>query len=198
MMKIDEQIERLMSRYLDGEISLADRQTLKRELESNPAAQALLDEYRQIDAQASEALRTLCVSARTAVTARRRSRGVWLAVVGTTLAAAAALAFTLWTGAPSPRPRADEWAVGPVGPSPVVQEAPQWASTVSGRDSLSARPGAKSRLVDYVEQPALQPMRRNHRVTRDWIGVVDESGNQVYLVETRRNRTTVVPVSADY
>lgn len=55
-LKIDEQLERLIVRSIDGELSEEEQLSLDRELIRNPEARRLMDEYRSMDVACSSAL----------------------------------------------------------------------------------------------------------------------------------------------
>ena len=63
---VDERIERLISRSLDGKLTADERAELAEILRANAAARRLLDEYTEIDRLAIRAIRRDLESAKTA------------------------------------------------------------------------------------------------------------------------------------
>ena len=58
--------------------------------------------------------------------------------------------------------------------------------------------GGNAQLIDYVDRPAILPRNRRQLQTRDWIGIVNEKGDQVYLLEQNHRQTRIVPVKSDF
>src|ERR1043166_4536544 len=79
--EIDERIERLICRSLDGEATAEEQVELESALAKSEAARSLYDDYRRNDFAASAALRADFDSARTATAAGGR-RGLWLHTPG--------------------------------------------------------------------------------------------------------------------
>ncbi|MFQ5411521.1 MAG: zf-HC2 domain-containing protein, partial [Phycisphaerae bacterium] len=90
---VDERVERLISRWLDGEISPAESAELDRALAADPAARALFDDYREGDRLAAAALRE-DVGALRHPPSNGRFRGWRFAVAGAVLTAAAVVALS--------------------------------------------------------------------------------------------------------
>lgn len=198
MTVIDEHVELLITRYVDGEITADDWRTLEAELARNPAARRLVDEYQRLDAQSREALRHVCISPGTAVVATRTRRGVWLGSAAGLLAAAAVLALVLRPFGSSRSPLDPDTNNAGVG-----QVADGWHSFVD-EPSLNRAPAWADRavpvahFVDYVDEVPVQPVRLKRRSTRDYISVMDEQTRSVYLLEVDNRAQKVVPVSGNF
>jgi hypothetical protein len=192
---VDERTERLICRLLDGEIAFEERAELDGVLAGNPAAQALLDEYRRMDARAADALRFDFHSATTAAAPRRRS-GLWLATAGGLLAAAAVIALSfladLWSGTikPNPLPPIPMAAGTDAGIVPPGQDpGPQLAGNGVGR--------AGPQFAEYrnVDQ---RPVRRLRDVQRDWIGIPSADMKTILIIERKAQSTRITPISGDF
>ncbi len=143
MYHVPEDMERLIVRHLDGELTQDEELVLSRELLRNPAARRLMDEYQGIDRLATAALskellgatdpRLLAVgspSARSA--ARLRPHRGWLLVPGAIAAAFLALAMPRWDSLTAPQaPKFTESAplTPQIHPVPVAQPN-EWHRTV--------------------------------------------------------------------
>src|SRR5262249_2632729 len=88
---IDEHVERLIVRALDGEATAAERAELDALMAQNPAVRALHDEYERLDGAAKTALERVLVRPTPATPAPRIYRGPWLVAAAGVLAAAAAI-----------------------------------------------------------------------------------------------------------
>jgi hypothetical protein len=179
---VDERIERLISRSLDGELTADERAELAEILRTNSAAQRLLDEYAEIDRLAIRAIRRDFESAKTVAAAGRVS-GIRLAAAGAVLTAAAVVALSflpnLWTG-DSRATRTGPIVVGPQIPP---------AHTVG-----------TGQFVDYREYDSL-PQQRRQDVYRDLIGVRGKNNkNQdvIYIFERNTQATKITPISGDF
>jgi anti-sigma factor RsiW len=173
----DDHIERLICRALDGELSGEDRSVLDRILAEDPAAQALFDEYRRNDEEASAALKREFSSVMTVVVARPR-RGLWLAAAGAVLAAAAVVALSF---APA------HWSAGP------SQVADQ-----TRRRSQNVVPSiAQPMFVDYRDASQV-PMQRIRDLNRDVIGIPGSDKNTIYILERNLQSTRVSPISGEF
>jgi hypothetical protein len=188
---VDERTERLISRLLDGEITSEEQAELDGTLAGNPAAQALLHEYRRIDARAAEALRCDFYGVTTTVAPRRRS-GLWLATAGGLLAAAAVVAFSflpdLWSG----RTGSGE----PSRSVPMVMRDPGPPVDASaGMDRNGFVPPAQ--FADYRNADQ-RPVRRLRDVQRDWIGIPSADGKTIFFIERKTQTTKLTPISGDF
>lgn len=186
---VDERIERLICRSLDGELTADERAELAEILRTNAAARRLLDEYTEIDRLAIRAIRRDLESAKT-VAAAGRFRGIRLAAAGAVLTAAAVIALSflpnLWTGASRPTP------AGPV--------AVQSQIGRGGPQIPPANIGRTGQFVDYREYDSL-PQQRRQDVYRDLIGVRGKNNkNQdvIYIFERNTQATKITPISGDF
>jgi len=199
-----EHLELLITRAIDGEITAADRAILDAELKADPDARALFDSYRTIDAEAHAALQSVIDAPRTIKLPVQSSRSPrfrpWYFAVPSLLAAAAAVVFfVVPRGAqqepqPHHQPQLDT-------PQIVSNEKPPLKNLVPhvpDNPALAGMSAPGARFVDYVDQPSLQPRRLNRHTTRDWIGVVDDSGQNIYLMQNNHRRTRIVPVRGDF
>ena len=180
MTQPDEQIERLISRSLDGDLTADEQLELDRALIRSPQTRRCFEECRRSDGLAADALRTLFpVDSATPLSApatvpsgdaSRYRRGWWLVPA----AAAATLAAILMLY-PDRQPAAapDRFAAVP---SPTD-------------NAVSVLPA-----VDRRSQPPRQawgtdgPRFADHRLDRDWIGVRGADGN-IYWLEIDRTTT---------
>ena len=184
MSDVNEHLERLMTRSLDGALTEDEELELNRELIRNPEAHRLMAEYRAVDklaaaaldrAVAGEAPKFDAATWAQAVPARKRpwhARGwLWLAPGAI---AAALLALIV------PRPPLTR-----VGPTPLVR-AP--SVSIPGGAVRSPFNGARPDMMRSVRStPAI------HRNTgRDIIGVLGDDGN-LYWIEVERTRTVTLP-----
>lgn len=199
-----EHLELLITRAIDGELSPADRAILDAELQADPQARALFNEYRGIDAQAHAALQRVIDAPRTIKLPVQSSRSPrfrpWYYAVPGLLAAAAAVVFFVVPRGAQPGPRAHEQSQ-PDTPQIVSTEKPPLKNLVPHVPDNPALAGMSvpgAQFVDYVDQPSLQPRRLNRHTTRDWIGVVDDSGQNIYLMQNNHRRTRIVPVRGDF
>jgi anti-sigma factor RsiW len=94
---VDEHAERLIVRWLDGEISAAELAELQKTLGADPAARRLLEEYRRNDDLSRRALAALISGPAPVETSRSgrlaRRGGTWVAWG---MAVAAAVALCAW------------------------------------------------------------------------------------------------------
>lgn len=185
---MDPNIERLIVRQLDGEITEEELLVLNRELLRNPDAHRLWEAYRELDTVAGEALRTALAGAPTAIdpvalpvqaTPRRfrQFRRHWLMAAGAV--AAAILALVIPKPTVSPTPDGGEMVTNVVRDRPTaVREIPVIRQAGEG-------------LMRNVGMPQIQ---RN--TGRDVFGVMDENGN-IYWIEVDRTRTLRRPAVQD-
>jgi hypothetical protein len=177
--EVSEHVERLICRFLDGELTAAQRAELNAVLRRDPAARALMDDYARNDAIVASALRRDFENAMTA-TAPGRGRGLWLATAGSVLAAAAVIMFSALPTMHSPM---DGAVVGNV---PVVEHFP------------SAGTGSSLfRTIDYRDVD-MRPARRQRDVHRDVIGIRGEDKNKMYVIERGESQTRIVPIAGEF
>ncbi|MBI4718192.1 MAG: hypothetical protein HY763_10335 [Planctomycetes bacterium] len=207
MPPLNEHLERLIVRYLDGELSPGEVLELQREVLRNPQARRTLDEYERADALAAEALgqvfggeaarprvevRPSAPSPHRAIAAspirsraRRDHRGWWL-VPGAIAAALLAMVVPFpgsFRGDEAAREKLAGGAplvVHPAGPGAVPRHGLEGAS---GRAAVPVRTvadgGASSRRI-------------SRDTGREVIGVIGDDGN-LYWIEVDRTWTIKQP-----
>lgn len=180
---VDERIELLICRSLDGELAGDEFIELEGLLRTNPAARRLRDEYARIDGMAVQALRRDFESAKTAA-AGDRFRGIRLAAAGAVLTAAAVVALSflpnLWTAGVSSNPASP----GPVAVQP----------------SMGSSPSGPQQFIDYRDMDYL-PQQRRQDVYRDLIGVRgknEKNQDVIYIFERNTQATRITPISGDF
>lgn len=167
-MNVNDRIERLINRRLDGELTEDESLELDRELIRNPQARMLLEQLSRLDKLAGAAIADAC-SAETIVPAvracqvRRPASAMqsWWLVPGS-LAAGVLLYFGL--------------SLLPVG---APDRAPMSEAVSTGRPSVVVPPS--SQTVGY--QPVIQSRRF---LDREYLGVANEAGDTIYLIEMNR------------
>lgn len=192
MSLIDEQLERLIVRHLDGALSAEEERNLQRELIRNPAARQLAEEYARVDRLAGAALHdalvrapaaTLRLTAATAVTRRRWTRG-WLFVPGAMAAALLAMVVPYPGAAPS-NPK-----VTTLADRPITRSLPGSRGEIPR--IVPSDPNGVMRSVS--DSPWLAPRTRRD-TGRELIGVQGDDGN-IYWLEISRTRTVRQPERA--
>lgn len=154
MYHVPEDMERLIVRHLDGELTRDEELVLSRELLRNPAARRMMDEYQGIDRLATAALsrdllgttdpRSLAREPNCARSAARfRPHRGWLLIPGAIAAALLALAIPRWdslTARPAPR-FTESTPVAP--PQHPVHAAPpnEWHRTVGMKPKIQRDTG---------------------------------------------------------
>jgi hypothetical protein len=173
---VNDHVERLISRHLDGEITPGQQAELDRILAGEPAAQAMLDEYRQNDQFAVRALGADIGQVKTPLV-RHAPHRLWLVATGAVLTAAAVIALSFLPIFNPPRNR-------------LANNSPPALNNV--RPSTIA-----PRFVDY-NNVNLYPRQHFNDVHRDLIGIRGLDPNVIYLFERETQSTNVVPVSGDF
>jgi anti-sigma factor RsiW len=184
MSDVNEHLERLMVRSLDGALSEGDELALNRELIRNPEARRLIAEYRAVDELSIAAMddvtagATPVFDAKTwtrAGSSKRRTlqRRTWFWLAPGAIAAAL-LALIV----PKPSPIGVEL--------PPIVRAPS-APTFNGVMESPFTGGRQDMMRSVRSTPAI------HRNTgREIIGVVGDDGN-LYWIEVERTRTVTLP-----
>lgn len=185
---VDEHVERLICRCLDGEAGPEEQADLAGILVRDPSARALYETYRQLDGLAASALRRDLNDAETAVVGRR-FRGLWLATAGAVLTAAAVIALSFLPGLWSPVVE----RVSRPSPVPEVAVEPAGRPFAGRQEALPVRP----QWVDY-RQTEEWPARRFQDVRRDLIGIrSSKNKNVIFILERGSQSTRIVPISGD-
>jgi anti-sigma factor RsiW len=183
MTPVDEQLERLISRRLDGELSEAEQAEFEQMLAREPGARRLYETQVRIDSAARDALRTALPGGSptrvepmpaAAPAGRRLPRGWWAAP----LALAACLAAVV--------------ILRPMAPPPV--DSPQV--------SVDAQPIAVDQAV-AATTPIQEPLRKvtpafgrsgliDTSLQREWLGIQGSDGN-IYWIQVDHARTFRTP-----
>ncbi|MFO0973409.1 MAG: hypothetical protein U1A27_08240 [Phycisphaerae bacterium] len=213
---IDETTEILINRLIDGELSPAERAVLEARLASDATARQLVEEYRALDARAAAALRHVVVRAAQPGTAlaaasvrRRASQRRILTWAGVSLGAAAAVALSVsgiwrrsaWLQLPSNG--GASVGVANVEPTAPTDLRPRVWRPLSPNDIPPAAWGLPTgrptpQFVDYVPESSLHPNHRQTRNTRDVIGITNEAGDRIYLLEQNTRQARVRPLSREF
>ena len=170
---IDERIERLICRRLDGEAGAAELAELDAALAASPAAGRLFDEYRRNDLVASASLRADFDGAAAATAASRR-HGLWLATAGVLLGAAAIFALSFV--------------------SHLARSTPLAENSASHGKAVIQHPT----YVDYNMAGDMRPLERQQVLHRDLIGIPGPNKNTIYILERNVQSTRVAPISGDF
>jgi hypothetical protein len=179
---VDERIERLICRVLDGEASHAESVELEAILAHKGPARDLYDSYLRNDALVVTALRAEMARVKPAVAVGRR-RGLWLATACAIGAAAAVIAFSL---IPT--------ALQSTSPNGQIAMKPEPQTQRYNSDSPEE---VQPSFADYTDS-AYSPHRRQRSLVRDLIGVRGDDKNVIYIYETNTQSTRLVPVSGSF
>jgi hypothetical protein len=171
-----ENLERLISRYLDDECTRADRRRLRATLRSDPAAEALFDEYSSIDREVGQALRAAL--GRTISIHRSRSLSSRVGRVFA-VAAAACLAVIIWLNPPL--------LTGDRAEGRQPARAGSWFAPPAWEDTFDARP-------QMYERPHVG-LRGTHR---NWIVIPGDGPGEYLIVEVDRVQVRLVPIREDF
>jgi Putative zinc-finger len=173
-----ENVERLVSRFLDGECSPEERRQLEEFLKHDHTNEALFDEYASLDREFSTAMKTALGRAPLRV---RRDRGLLNRGLRSVAMVAAALAAVfLWRTPPQPAGR-NEAAAGMTASTWFI-ESP--ALPGDGFSTDSAR----------YDRPVI----RQDRSDREWIVVPAARAGEFMVIEVKRVRTRQIPIQDDF
>ncbi|HOO16175.1 MAG TPA: hypothetical protein PK920_05855 [Phycisphaerae bacterium] len=177
------ELERLISRYLDGEATPAERRDLESRANADAAIQSLLAETAAIDREVGRAMR-MAMRRTLPLPARRVKKVHWIQAVGFAAAAACiGLVFFL----SSPRPSN--------GPKHSVQR-PQPSAPM--RASWFAPPERPVDVVDQVDPADVRPQVRWRDTDRHWIVVPARQNGQFLLIQMDRLRTRAIRIQDDF
>lgn len=199
MPRDDEQLERLILRRLHREAegsAGADERELNERLRVDVSAQALMSDYRQIDARAAEAMDALLSRGADADEVARRawaadrprpaderraaSRRWWIAPAA--LAASVALGLLIPTA---------PW----VHDSTRNQRVPLGQGWVEAPAKESELPGRGASGGAALSRPVADGPHATHRSTdRELVGVMGRDGRTIYFLQIDRTRTSRVQV----
>jgi anti-sigma factor RsiW len=181
MNRVDEHIERLIVRHLDGELTPSEQDELNEILLRSGEARRLLSDYQENDRLASEVIGAVAAG-RWPRDAGTTGSGRWQRLkIGLPIAVglAAAAAIVLMIVSP-PQGTTD------LGPPPVA----------NGRQAVPEKiDAAPSEDLTYTASDLPQKGVRHTR--RDYIGIYDESRKSMLLFEVDRTRTVRIPISGD-
>ena len=182
-----EQLERLISRYLDNEATPAERGVLRRTLDQDQAARALYEELSGLDIEVQRALHR--VLDRPALHASRAG-WFWRTAQTVGLAAAACLMMMLWTWPADP---------GRFGRSD-SSRAPTQGGVFphSSAPTTQWRPEMLDQPVEVAPELLERPYRGRRHTTRNWILIPGEDPGQVYVVEVNQIQTRAVVIHGDF
>jgi len=180
---MDERLERLIVRCLDGEATPAEIAELNNLRSTDAAVRALWDEYAANDENARAALGSVLIRPTPAVAPLRARRGLWLATAAGVLAAAAAIGL-------STVPLDQRWWSPPS--SPIARVA--GAQPPANHTQLIADEGV-SRADTWQR---IQPRRDVVNVQHGLLGVFDEKTKRVYFIGVDRRNGGTTPVSSEY
>lgn len=166
---LDERIELLITRRLDGRLTESEALELNKALIRSPEARRFLEDCQRIDEVARTALCT-ATEYRPVASASGSSRSILRSLRWFGSAVAAVLLITVLARSPLP-----ERQVPLAGEHNTIT-----AITVSA-------PVAEAGLTSLIDGPR----RENERLLRDVIGVLDPRTSNVYLLEMDRQQTVV-------
>lgn len=176
-----EQLERLISRELDGECTPQQRRRLQSMLRESAQARARYEEMRAIDRAARDALRAAL--GRSPDTLRLNvQRPGWAR--GLLVAVAAGIAALVWLQAGEQTPR-----VRPSPARPLVE---------AGSDLWRLPRPATEDVVQPVPAAFERPELRWRGTQREWILIPADRPNTYMLIEMDQVRTRVIGVHRDY
>jgi anti-sigma factor RsiW len=179
---IDERIEHLINRKLDGELTDAESLELDKAVIRDPRARLLLEEYERLDGAAHAAIQatlagTVPAARPEQITEWSITRRPWWASTVLITAVAASMTLAVLLGQRS------SGLVDPAGPAGPMLTAPPAAAPHSGFD-----------LVSHVDGPR----RETRSLDRDVIGVWDRDSRSLYLLEVDSARAVVEPTRVNY
>ena len=175
MIDPSDNLERLVSRYLDGECTPEERKQLKALLRRDSAAEDFFEETAALDREFGRAMRQ---SLGRPLVVRRRTP-LWVRV--SRIAGLSAAACLVWlvlriptqpSQTPSDRPR--------------PQRASWFAPQPTAADTLAEQPVSE------------RPQVRMDKMDRHWIVVPADTPGEFLVVEVKRVKTRTVPVQEDF
>lgn len=180
---MDERLELLMTRKLDGRITPEEELELNRGLIRSPEARAAFEDYARIDALAAEALRTTVRPERhiaMPVAMPHRARFSRLAIrIGGALAACVALVVATMSGLRG-------------APEPTTPAAVSIAS--NPEPAVAARPVVAAAIDDMVEGPR----RVEQQLSKNVLAIWDEETESLYVLELNDQNRRIEPLTMSY
>ncbi len=185
----EDNLERLFSRYIDGECTPDECEHLESLVSHDAKIRASFEDYQQLDAQFGAALReaagresSVCHCSR--AVSRARIHPYWSRLGrGLALAAAACLALITW-----------HKALRPTGQIPASGQKPLQASAASW---FAPQPAAAD-VVQPVPSAYNRPELRVRGTQRDWIVIPGDQPGEYLVIEVDRVRTHVIGVHQDF
>lgn len=195
---IDERIEQLINRRLDGQLAKGESLELDRELIRSPEARRAFEDSQRIDALTAETLDALldatdsnhlpAAAGVVSPAARRATRRRLDGAIG--IAAAVLLIMASTSLLPhAGGPRGTGIAVNPANTS----QAGLVNALAPGADAAAA-PADYPVVIDNTAGPR----RQHQRIDQDVIAVVDPETQTVYLLEIERARNSTRLLRVDY
>ena len=180
-MNREDDLERLFSRYLDGECTAQERQRLHTTLRTDAAARAEFEAYRELDRAVGQAMRQAM--------GRTEPAPAWWTVrfrlaTGLTLAAAACVALFLW--------------LRPLGPGNHVPPPGSGTSQAAAIPSWFVAPGPQGDEVGPAPAAYERPELRVRDTRRHWLVVPAPEPGRYLIIEVDRVRTHVIGVHQDF
>ncbi len=169
------ELERLISRYIDGEASPHERRELERRMDGDPELEALYIQTAALDRELGRAMRTALGRA---PVRRRDLRVPWVQLIG--LAAAACIGLFFWLN-PKDKPA----PAGGLAPAPV-------------RASWFAPAQPQADVVQRVNPADVRPQLRLRDTDRDWIIIPGRQRGQFLLIQMDRVRTHAIRLQDDF
>jgi anti-sigma factor RsiW len=169
------ELERLISRHLDGECTPRERRELNARLRRDPQAEALFEEHAALDREIKHALRTALRHR----PERRRPAPLWEQAARVVIVAAAACLAVMFWFAPAHKPGVSQ---------PAQAGVQSWfASPPTAGDTFVEGPERFNRPVNWVSKPEAR-----------WIVVPSDRPGEYLVIEVNRVLTRHVNVQQDF
>lgn len=179
MYETDEQLERLITRFLDNEITSAEKRALDARLARDPSARSLFEEVCAFDREAGRSMRTAVQGAvvlRPATANRMQRFGRVAAGL-----AAACIGFFAW-----------------MSPREFSGELPGGAASSVARASWFQPLRQMSEIFSPVKPEYERPSLRLQQTDREWLMIPSDVPGQYYLIEVDRTKTRLVGLHGDF
>ncbi|MCG3136419.1 MAG: hypothetical protein HJJLKODD_00252 [Phycisphaerae bacterium] len=164
--------ERLLNRYLDGELTSGEQAEFEQLLLAEPVRRTELEQYQRWDRLAGEwVAEQITVSSTTQSPVTQRRLRMWM-VWPTALAACLVMMVT--------------WPEHHLPTQLITRHQPAQQLSHAGNPTPS---GEQPEIGFAVRQPAIS-VGEQQRTNVDYLGVWDEATNQFYLLEQRRTQKT--------
>lgn len=179
---LPDDVERLVSRFLDEEVSDEERRQLEEFMRRNRDAQPAVDEYFELERETRSALRS---AFGTSLSARRRAiRWNRAARIGVA-AVAASIVLISWQRSLTPSP-AD--APGSTAAAKAAQPEASWfAPPPQAMDSLAPAPIDGERTQIHIDKS-----------DRNWLVVPGDRPGEFLVIEVKQTKRRTIAVTQDY